>query len=267
MTAVGWDPTHYLTYADERLRPFVELLARVDADPRRVVDLGCGPGNATQVLARRWPDAEVVGIDSSRAMVERARADVPGVRFEIGDVRDGLAPSAYDLVVSNATFQWVPDHLPLLGRLHDALPPGGTLAFSVPGNFEEPSHELRRDLAAQEPYAGHLADLVDPASHDAATYLAALAARGAEVDAWETTYLHVLRGEDPVFAWVSGTGARPTLEALPDGLRERFATDFRDALRSAYPTTRVGGEPGVVLPFRRIFVVARRGATDGVTDE
>lgn len=155
MTAVGWDPTHYLTYADERLRPFVELLARVDADPRRVVDLGCGPGNATQVLARRWPDAEVVGIDSSRAMVERARADVPGVRFEIGDVRDGLEPSAYDLVVSNATFQWVPDHLPLLGRLHDALPPGGTLAFSVPGNFEEPSHVLRRDLAAQEPYAGH----------------------------------------------------------------------------------------------------------------
>ncbi|MDT9593650.1 trans-aconitate 2-methyltransferase [Nocardioides zeae] len=259
---MAWDPTHYLRYADERGRPFVELLARVDAEPRRIVDLGCGPGNVTALLARRWPEASVLGVDSSPEMIERARADHaehPTLRFETGDLRTWAPQEAYDLVVSNATLQWVPGHLELLPRLLGAVAPGGTLAFSVPGNFDEPSHTLRRDLAAQQPYAAHLADIATPGSHDAATYLAALAAEGADVDAWETTYLHVLRGEDPVLTWVSATGARPTLEALPDDLRHRFTEEFAAALRSAYPVTEVGGEPGVVLPFRRVFVVARRG--------
>lgn len=254
---MAWDPTHYLTYADERGRPFVELIARVQGRPRRIVDLGCGPGNLTALLTRRWPAADVLGIDSSLEMIERARVEAPGIAFEVGDLRT-WAGEAYDLVVSSATLQWVAGHLGELPRLLGALAPGGTFAFSVPGNFDEPSHTLRRDLAARPPYAAHTAAVEVPDAHDAATYLASLADLGADVDAWETTYLHVLRGEDPVFTWVSATGARPTLEALPVDLREQFVGEFKAALREAYPTREIGGEPGVVLPFRRVFVVARR---------
>ena len=257
-----WDPERYLTYADERGRPFVELLQRVAAeDPRLVVDLGCGPGNLTRLLAERWPSARVLGVDSSAEMVERARADVPGLAFEVGDLRDWAPEDPVDVLVSNATLQWLPDHLALLTGLVERVRAGGWLAFQVPGNFDEPSHTIRTELAAEEPYADHTRDVAVPSSHDPATYLDLRAGLGCEVDAWETTYLHVLRGEDPVFTWVSGTGARPTLQALDAvGLRESFEEEFRRRLRSAYPSR----PHGVVLPFRRIFVVARRpSATSG----
>lgn len=258
-----WDPDRYLAYADERGRPFVELLARVEAhEPGVVVDLGCGPGNLTRLLAERWPGAEVTGVDSSPEMVAAARQVGGAVRFEVADLRDWARASReqlVDVLVSNATLQWVPGHLDLLPALLDAVAPGGWLAFQVPGNFDEPSHTVRAALAAEPPYAAHTAGVAAPTAHDAATYLRALTALGCTVDAWETTYLHVLRGEDPVLAWVSGTGARPTLQALEDAdpaLRDRFEEEFRRRLRAAYPP-----EPfGVVLPFRRVFVVARKVA-------
>jgi trans-aconitate 2-methyltransferase len=252
-----WDPDRYLTYADERGRPFLDLIGRIDADsPRTVVDLGCGPGNLTGLLAQRWPDADVLGLDSSPEMIAKAQA--PGVRFEVVDLRDWMheQDSQVDVLVSNATLQWVPGHLELLPRLVERVGPGGWLAFQVPGNFDEPSHTIRRDIADQEPYAAHTAGVAVPDSHDPATYLEVLAEAGCTVDAWETTYLHVLTGEDPVFTWVSGTGARPTLEALPAGLRAEFEEEFKARLRAAYPQR----DYGVVLPFRRIFVVARVGA-------
>jgi trans-aconitate 2-methyltransferase len=252
-----WDPDRYLTYADERGRPFLDLIARVDADaPRRVVDLGCGPGNLTRLLAERWPEADVLGLDSSPEMI--ARAEVPGVRFEVADLRDWAdeeGAESVDVLVSNATLQWVPGHLDLLPRLVERVGPGGWFAFQVPGNFDEPSHTIRRDLAGEEPYVAHTQGVAVPDSHDPATYLEVLAGAGCAVDAWETTYLHVLTGDDPVFTWVSGTGARPTLEALPAGVREEFEEEFRVRLRAAYPPH----DYGVVLPFRRIFVVARVG--------
>lgn len=261
-----WDPDRYLTYADERGRPFVELLARVDAHgPGVVVDLGCGPGNLTGLLAERWPGAEVTGLDSSPEMVAAARAAGGSVRFEVADLRDWAAAprtEAVDVLVSNATLQWVPGRLDLLPALVATVAPGGWFAFQVPGNFDEPSHTIRAELAAEPPYAAHTADVATPAAHDAATYLRALAALGCTVDAWETTYLHVLRGEDPVLTWVSGTGARPTLQALEavdPALRDRFEEEFRRRLRAAYPP-----EPyGVVLPFRRVFVVARVATLEG----
>ncbi|MCW2845964.1 MAG: Trans-aconitate 2-methyltransferase [Nocardioides sp.] len=258
--AHGWDPDRYLTYADERGRPFVELLARVGAqDPRAVVDLGCGPGNLTSLLASRWPDARVSGLDSSPEMVARARGSHERITFEVADLREWAATAEpVDVLISNATLQWVPGHLELLPALLDRIRPGGWLAFQVPGNFDEPSHTARRELAEEAPYAEHTRDLATPASHDPQVYLDALAGLGCTVDAWETTYLHVLTGEDPVFTWVSGTGARPTLQALPDGLREEFEAELRARLRAAYPRT----PAGVVLPFRRIFVVAHRS---GVT--
>jgi trans-aconitate 2-methyltransferase len=219
-----------------------------------VVDLGCGPGNQTALLRGRWPDAEVVGLDSSEAMVEAARgAGHAGVRFEVADLRTWRPEDRVDVLVSNATLQWVPGHLDLLPALVDCVAPGGWFAFQVPGNFEEPSHVVRRDLAAEEPYAAHTRGVAAPDAFGPAVYLDRLLDLGCRVDAWETTYLHQLTGEDPVFTWVSGTGARPTLQALPDDLRPGFEEEFRRRLRDAYPP----GPHGVVLPFRRVFVVAQ----------
>jgi len=250
-----WDPDRYLTYADERGRPFVELVARVGATaPDTVVDLGCGPGNLTRLLRERWSGADVRGLDSSPEMVARARDSDPGIAFEVGDLRTWAAEGdPADVLVSNATLQWVPDHLELMPSLVGRVRTGGWFAFQVPGNFAEPSHAIRRDLAAEAPYAEHLGDVAVPSSHDPVVYLEALAALGCTVDAWETTYLHVLTGPDPVFTWVSGTGARPTLQAFPDDLRPEFEAEFRRRLRTAYPEH----DGRVVLPFRRIFVVAR----------
>ena len=252
-----WDPDRYLTYADERGRPFVELLSRVAAeDPREVVDLGCGPGNLTALLAERWPGAHVLGLDSSAEMIAKARASSDRVAFEVADLRDWRPSGAVDVLVSNATLQWVPGHLQLLPELVAKVAPAGWLAFQVPGNFEEPSHTIRRDLAGEPEYAAYTADVAVPASHDPAVYLDALNDLGCTVDAWETTYLHVLSGPDPVFTWVSGTGARPTLQALPDDVRPRFEEEFKRRLAEAYPARDDGT---VVLPFRRVFVVARTG--------
>jgi trans-aconitate 2-methyltransferase len=252
---MSWDPERYLTYADERGRPFADLLARVGAErPADVVDLGCGPGHLTRLLAQRWPDARVRGLDSSEAMVARAREDVADVEFAVADLRDWAAgDEQVDVLVSNATLQWVPGHLDLLPALVGHLRPGGWFALQVPANFAEPSHTLRDELAAQEPYAAHLRDVAVPSSHDPVDYLRVLQGAGCVVDAWETTYLHVLTGDDPVFTWVSGTGARPTLEALPDDLRPGFADELRRRLRAAYPDD----GRGVVLPFRRVFCVGR----------
>lgn len=254
-----WNPELYLTFADERGRPFADLLARVDVEgPKQVADLGCGPGNLTQLLTQRWPSAQVVGVDSSPEMIGRARQDQPcgeSLSFEVGDLRRWRPDSGYDVVLSNATLQWVPDHLDLLPRLVETLVPGGWLAFQVPGNFAEPSHTLRRDLAAEPPYAAYTAGVDAPFSHDPEEYLATLFAAGCDhVDIWETTYLHVLTGQDPVFDWVAGTGARPTIQSLPAGLRPGFEAEFKRRLRAAYPVR----PHGVVLPFRRIFAAARR---------
>lgn len=266
-----WDPELYLRHADERARPFVELLARVRAEsPGRIVDLGCGPGNLTGLLAQRWPGATVHGIDASPEMVAAARAETAGigsrVSFEVADLRSWAPEEPVDVIVSNATLQWVPGHLGLLPGLLEHVVPGGWLAFQVPGNEHEPSTLLRRRLAENPRFVPHLTDVADIAAHDPVTYLDALAPvvvpAGGTVDAWETTYLHVLEGEDPVFGWFSGTGARPMLQALPEGagtdgsgsLREQFATELKAALRAAYPPRGIG----TVLPFRRVFVVVQK---------
>lgn len=258
-----WDPDRYLRYADERGRPFVDLIGRVDADaPGTVLDLGCGPGNLTRLLKQRWPDAKVAGIDSSREMIASA-STIDGIAWEVADLRDWARTdpvalrAPVDVLVSNATLQWVPEHLDLLPGLLDRVTPGGWFAFQVPGNFDEPSHTTRTELASREPYAEHVRDARVPTSHGPGDYARVLLDFGCEVDAWETTYLHVLTGPDPVFEWVSGTGARPTLQALPDDLRPRFEAEFRALLREAYPADAAGR---VILPFRRIFVVARKAS-------
>ncbi len=251
-----WDPDTYLAYADERGRPFFDLTAQVAADdPRTVVDLGCGPGQLTAALGARWPSAHITGIDSSPQMVEAAQRHASdNVTFELGDATSWQPDELVDVIVSNATLQWIPGHRGLFGRFCDALRPGGWLAFQVPGNFQEPSHRLLAQLAADPRFAAATAGVERPAAFDAATYLADLSGLGCRVDAWETTYLHVLTGPDPVFRWISGTGARPVLEALSDEQRPIFESEYAALLRAAYPR-----QPfGVVLPFRRVFVVAHK---------
>ena len=265
-----WDPAAYAAFADERSRPFVDLLARVRAEtPRTVVDLGCGPGPLTRSLADRWPTARVTGVDSSPEMVAAAQACVgPRVGFVLADLADLDAwrpPAPVDVLVSNAALQWVPDHRGLLPRLVETLAPGGWLAFQVPGNQDAPSHRALREVAARAPFAEHTAGVDRIAVAEPAAYLADLAAPdgpGCRVDAWETTYLHVLAGPDPVLHWLEGTGARPYLEALPEALRPAFVAALGERLAAAYPS-----RPwGTVLPFRRLFVVAQRGSGGGPGD-
>ncbi|GAA4359881.1 trans-aconitate 2-methyltransferase [Angustibacter luteus] len=267
---VSWDPSVYARFASERSRPFADLLARVGAGaPRRVVDLGCGPGDLTASLARRWPAAEVLGVDSSPEMLSRAqdqvgRADVAGrLRFELGDVADWQPEHPVDVLVTNATLQWVPGHLQLLRQWVSGLAPGGWLALQVPGNFDSPSHTLMREVAAQPQFAAHVEGALrhGEAVGQPTTYAALLADAGCAVDAWETTYVHVLDpagefGDDAVLAWVSGTGLRPVMDALQEQpeLRQAFLDEYAGRLRAAYPR-----RPwGTALPFRRVFCVARR---------
>ena len=251
-----WDPTTYLQFSDERSRPFYDLTYRIPAQrPRAVVDLGCGPGNLTATLSARWPQSRVLGIDSSPEMIQRAQllaADRLG--FALGDLTQWQPDERVDVIVCNAALQWVPDHRALLPRLLDSVAPGGYLAFQLPANFEAPSHRLLYELAAEEPYASYTLGLQRASAAEAATYLTDLSSVGALVDAWETTYVHVLPGRDAVFGWMLGTGARPVLQALPEPLREQFCEAYRERLRAAYPQQIYG----TVLPFRRVFAVAHR---------
>ncbi len=254
----SWDPVQYGRYADERARPFTDLIARVDVeDPRLVVDLGCGTGALTSSLARRWPGAEVVGVDSSPAMLEQAAPLASArLRFELADVA-GWQPSApVDVLVTNATLQWVPGHLDLLRQWVATLAPGGVLAVQVPTSFDAPSHRLMRELAESPEFAPYLAGILRGLESVAqpAQYAELLAEAGCVVDVWETTYLHVLPGEDAVLEWVRGTGLRPVLDALEQDAARTFVHAYGARLRTAYPRRAWG----TLLPFRRIFAVARR---------
>ena len=258
-----WDPRQYLHFADERSRPFFDLASRIAAaNPRYVVDLGCGPGQLTASLAERWPEATVLGVDSSADMIRAATAaeygagDLRGrLTFEVGDVRDFKPDRPVDVIVSNAVLQWVPDHVDLLPRWAGYLAPGGWLAFQLPGNFDQPSHTVLRELAGSDRWRDRLAGVeLNRQAGDPATYLDLLTRSGLAVDAWETTYLHILHGTDPVTEWYRGTGLRPVLAALTPAEAEEFVREYGEGVRAAYPAAPYG----TVLPFRRVFVVARK---------
>jgi trans-aconitate 2-methyltransferase len=257
-----WDPIQYTKYSDERGRPFHELLERVGATkPSTVIDLGCGPGQLTALLADRWPDARVTGVDSSPEMIAQAEAmDDPRLRFELGDITTWVAPADTDVVISNAALQWVPNHVELLHTWATSLPPGAWLAWQVPGNFSSPSHELMRQLATSPRWADRVGNVLR--HHDVqppSQYAELLLAAGWSADAWQTTYTHILSGPDPVLEWLRGTGLRPVLNALdghdPTGAdRAAFEREFAALLRQAYPPT----PHGTLLEFRRIFAVGHK---------
>jgi trans-aconitate 2-methyltransferase len=258
--SAAWDPVRYLRFAGERGRPFAELVARISAEsPATVVDLGCGEGALTASLAQRWPGARVTGIDSSATMLAAAEAHaVPGrVEFALGDVQDWQPAGPVDVLVTNAVLHWVPGHDDLLARWAGHLAPGGELALQVPGNFRAPTHTLLADLCRSPRWAAQLADAAPRADAvlEPAGYYDVLTSAGLTADAWETTYLHVLTGEDPVLRWVGGTALRPALEQLTDAEATQFSAGYAAALRTAYPRR---PDRTTVLPFRRVFAVGHR---------
>ena len=256
-----WDPEIYLAFADQRARPFYDLLSRIGAErPRRVVDLGCGAGNLTGQLARRWPDAVIEAVDSSPEMVAAARER--GVEATVGDLRDWTPHRDTDVVLSNAAVQWVPEHAELMVRWAGQLAAGAWIGVQMPGAFETPSHAVVRALARRDPYAKALRDIpfrvgavVDTPMHYAELLLDA----GCAVDAWETTYVHQLTGEHPVLDWISGTFLLPVRERLDDDAWQRFRQELIPLLADAYPA-RLDGT--TLFPFRRVFVVARVGKSN-----
>jgi len=264
-TSGAWDPPAYLRFAGERARPFADLLARVRVSaPRSVVDLGCGTGALTAALAERWPGAAVTGVDASREMLAAAAEHVaPGrVRFVAGDVRDWAPAGPVDVVVSNAVLHWVPGHDQLLALWAGSLAPGGELAVQVPGNFRAPTHALLAELCARPRWADRVGDAAPPpdAVLEPAGYLDVLTGAGLAADVCETTYLHVLTGEDPVLAWVRGTVLRPVLARLGEDDAAELTEAYAAALREAYPRRPDGT---TVLPIRRVFAVGRRVSRAG----
>lgn len=258
MTLVDvWNPETYLQFADHRGRPYVELLARVDArSPRRIIDLGCGPGNLTARLAQRWPGARIEAWDSSPDMVAAAQAR--GLDARLGDVRDWSPTDDTDVVVSNATLHWVPGHADLMVSWARRLPTGAWLAVQVPGNFDAPSHGAIRTLAAAPRWADLLGDLAEPGKvvETPAGYAGRLSDEGCTVDAWETTYLHELTGAHPVLDWVTGTALTPVRNRLTDEQWQAFRAELAPMLDEAYPPRPDGR---TFFPFRRVFVVAQVG--------
>ena len=251
--STSWDPALYLDFDDHRSRPFHDLLARIGATaPRRVVDLGCGPGHLTALLADRWPGAHVAASDSSAEMVAAARDR--GIAAEQADVVDWTPGPEDDVVVTNAVLQWVPTHLDLLPGWIAAMPPSGWFALQVPGNFGAPSHVLIRELLDEPAWRGRVTVRGGDAVAEPEVYAELLSGAGADVDVWETTYLQRLTGDDPVLQWISATALRPVRDALEPDAYARFRTELAPRLREAYPARADGT---TWFPFRRIFAVAR----------
>lgn len=246
-----WNAVQYLKFGEDRIRPCHDLLNRIASQRvRRIVDLGCGPGNSTAVAAARWPEAELAGVDNSAAMIDVARKDQPHRRWIFEDISSWASTTQdrFDLVFSNAALQWVPDHAALFPKLLDRVDAGGALAVQIPADFNALPHRLMRELApagvrAKEWY-----------SHEPSFYYDVLSGHAGKLDIWETIYQHVLADSDDIVEWYKGSGLRPFLEAMPgETERERFMTAYRAKIRDAYPL-RPDGK--VLFPFRRLFIVA-----------
>jgi trans-aconitate 2-methyltransferase len=256
---VTWSAKQYTVFEDERTRPVRDLVSAVPAiEGRSVVDLGCGPGNSTEVLAARFPHAQVQGIDSSADMIDAARRRLPQARFAIADVQEWKDPGPFDVILANALLQWVPDHAAVLPALAAKLTRGGALAIQMPDNLHDPAHQLMRETAAAGPWAQALADASASrvAVGSAPEYYDLLRPVCAKVDIWRTTYYHALSGgAAAIVEWFKGSGLRPFLEPLDLRERAAYLERYTAAVARAYPPLPDGS---VLLPFPRLFIVAIR---------
>lgn len=254
-TAASWDPTQYLRFSGERLRPALDLLAQVPlTSPAHVVDLGCGAGNITAILHERYPDAETIGVDSSPAMLEKARASTPDCRFEQGDFYSWQPAHKLDLLYSNAALQWVGEHPKLFAHLLSCLAPGGVLAVQMPAMHEQPLRRAPLEIADKGPWAEYLVGITSaPDILTPRQYWDLLRPHVASLDIWQTTYLHALQGDHAVLEWAAGSSLRPFLDRLPEPHKEAFRMAYSEAVRPHYPRQADGT---TLLPFQRLFIVA-----------
>ncbi len=255
-----WSAKQYTTFEQERTRPVRDLVAAIPDLPGRAVrlavDLGCGPGNSTEVLAQRFPEATVTGLDNSEDMLDAARKRLPGTAFRLADIATWQPDQPQDVILANASLQWLPDHQQLYPRLVSHLAPGGSLAVQTPDNLEEPAHRLAREVAASGPWAATIGDVRHPARHSADFYYALLRPHCSNVDVWRTTYFHPLAGgHAAVVEWFKGSALRPFVAPLDEEQKAGFYASYLQAISQAYPTLDDGT---VLLPFPRLFIVASR---------
>jgi trans-aconitate 2-methyltransferase len=257
-----WNPDHYARFSTYRLRPAIELLQRVNIEnPQLVYDLGCGSGEVTGLISKRWPSASVIGVDASSQMLDKARHNSTQVKWQLADITTWSPVGVTNLIYSNAALHWLPDHSQLLPRLMGYLVTGGVLAIQMPRSWDLPSHQLMRETlfdcgSTGVPLGGQA--LSDSLAHnwveDTDVYYDALACGSTELDIWETRYVHVLSGQDAVYQWVEATGLRPVLKGLSETERQRFIPEYQARLRHAYPVRTDGS---VLYSFKRLFVVAK----------
>ncbi len=252
-----WSASKYSAFEQERTRPVRDLVAAIPTqDVRVAIDLGCGPGNSTEVLVDRFPQASVTGLDSSDDMLVAARKRLPDTRFELADIGAWNPTESFDVILANASLQWLPDHATLYPRLVSKLAPGGSLAVQTPDNLEEPAHRLAREVAADGPWASRIGGIQHPERHGAAFYVELLRPLCTVVDVWRTTYFHPLAGgAAAVVEWFKTSALRPYLGPLDEGEKAAFLVRYLAAITEAYPALSDGT---VLLPFPRLFVVAQR---------
>ncbi len=255
---MSWSAAQYMKFEDERTRPARDLVARIPNDAVvSAADIGCGPGNSSEVLQARYPDAQIVGLDFSSDMIAAARKRLPGMAFEVADIRQWRPEQRFEVILANAVLQWIPGHETLMPALIAMLNPGGALAVQTPDNLDEPSHQLMREIAGAGPWAAKLKNAAKAraARHGAEWYFRLLRAHASRVDIWRTTYYHPLAGARAVVEWVKGTGLRPFIDPLDEHEREAYLARYEAAIAEAYPAEADGT---VLLPFPRLFFVATR---------
>jgi trans-aconitate 2-methyltransferase len=253
-----WSASQYLAFEAQRTRPVRDLLAAIPAaEVKRAVDIGCGPGNSTEMLIQRYPQAQVRALDSSPDMLEAARKRLPEVDVARVDIQHWDDADRYDVILANAVLQWLPDHAQLFPALVEKLAPGGSLAVQMPDNLDEPAHVLMREVAKDARWSDRMGSIASWHSQrqSARWYYELLHRSCVTVDVWRTVYHHVLEGPAAVVEWFKGSGLRPYLAPLDEAQRAQFLERYQAAVAQAYPPLADGS---VLLPFPRLFIVATR---------